>query len=64
VYFYETVAQTSHKYINQEIVENILKNTETSISHIDVYGANGKLTSGYLLRDKATLRETLTHLTI
>jgi hypothetical protein len=42
VYFYETVAQTSHKNINKGIFENILKNTEKkSISHIDVYGANG-----------------------
>jgi hypothetical protein len=28
VYYYETVAQTSHKNINQGIFENILKNTE------------------------------------
>jgi hypothetical protein len=40
VSFYETVAQTSHKNINQGIFENILKNREKSIKHIDVYGAN------------------------
>jgi hypothetical protein len=28
VYYYETVAQTSHININQGILENILKNTE------------------------------------
>jgi hypothetical protein len=28
VYFYETVAQTSHKNINQGIFENVIKNTE------------------------------------
>jgi hypothetical protein len=42
VYFYETVAQTSHKNINQGIFENILKKyRKKSISHLDVYGANG-----------------------
>jgi hypothetical protein len=42
VYFYETVAETFLKNINQGIFENILKNTDKkSISHIDVYGANG-----------------------
>jgi hypothetical protein len=34
VYFYEKVAQKSHKNINQEILENIVKNT-------NVYGPNG-----------------------
>jgi hypothetical protein len=41
VYFYETVAQSSHKTINQGIFENNLRNTEKSIRHTDAYGANG-----------------------
>jgi hypothetical protein len=35
------VAQTSHKIINQGIFEKIQRIQKKSISHMDVYGANG-----------------------
>jgi hypothetical protein len=49
VYVYETVAETSHKKINQGIFEKNLKNAEKSISHIDVYRANGPKWTFFLI---------------